>query len=172
MRIFGDTWKLSKMGKMLSNNKKKFFFCVQRIRINNLSQLVKNLNIFLWYYVNFNKNSSFSYFSIFFHPNDRIKNFLKQHKFAKFDMGFRMVYELSLQNKFIFFAFFWLKSFLMLKIYQNVFSSKCNNSYTIRKPMSNLVDLCCFKKFYTVIWVKKNWKIRKWWIFIKINIIS
>jgi hypothetical protein len=32
MRIFGDTWKLSKTGKMLSNNKKKAFFRVRRIR--------------------------------------------------------------------------------------------------------------------------------------------
>jgi hypothetical protein len=40
----------------------------------------------------------------------------------------------------------------MLKIDRNFFSSKCDNSYTIQKPMSNLVDLCCFKKFYTFIW--------------------
>jgi hypothetical protein len=45
--------------------------------------------------------------------------------------------------------------FNMLKTDQNFFSSKCNNLYTIRKPMLNLVDLCCFQKFYTVIWVKK-----------------
>jgi hypothetical protein len=38
----------------------------------------------------------------------------------------------------------------MLKIDQNFFSSKGDNSYTIRKPMSNLVDFCCFQKFYTV----------------------
>jgi hypothetical protein len=34
---------------------------------------------------------------------------------------------------------------LVLKIDQNFFSSKCDNLYTIQKPMSNLVDLCCFK---------------------------
>jgi hypothetical protein len=34
----------------------------------------------------------------------------------------------------------------MLKIDQNFFSAKCDNLYTIRKPMSNLVDFGCFKK--------------------------
>ena len=33
-----------------------------------------------------------------------------------------------------------------------------NNLLTIRKPMLNLVDLCCFQKFYTVLWVGKKMK--------------
>jgi hypothetical protein len=35
--------------------------------------------------------------------------------------------------------------------------------------MSNLVDLCCFKKIYTVIWVKKIEKYEKdeFWIKLK-----
>jgi hypothetical protein len=55
----------------------------------------------------------------------------------------------------------------MLKIYQNLFSHKCDILYTIRKPISNLVDLCCFKKFYTVIWVKnklKKYETDEFWI--------
>jgi hypothetical protein len=64
----------------------------------------------------------------FFFTQMMVKFFLKQHKSTKFDMGFRMVYKLSLQNKLIFFAFFWLRSHLMLKIDQNFFSAKCDNS--------------------------------------------
>jgi hypothetical protein len=44
---FRDACEFSKMDKTLSNNKKKRFFRVQRIRINNLSALVQNLVIFL-----------------------------------------------------------------------------------------------------------------------------
>jgi hypothetical protein len=73
---------------------------------------------------------------------------------------YKLEYKLTLQNKLFFFAFFWLRSHLMLKIDQNFFSSKFYNLYTIRKPTSNLVDLRCFQKFYTVIWVKKNLKKR------------
>jgi hypothetical protein len=58
-------------------------------------------------------------------------------------MGFRMVYKLLLLNILFFLRFF---AYLMLKIDQNFFSSRCDNSYTIQKPMSNLVDLCCFQK--------------------------
>jgi hypothetical protein len=35
----------------------------------------------------------------------------------------------------------------MLKIDQNFFSSKCDNSYTIQKPMSNLVFLQVLENF-------------------------
>jgi hypothetical protein len=71
-------------------------------------------------------------------------------------MGFRMVYELSHLDEKKFWSIFSINWDLSQKNAKNN-NLLCNdNLYTIRKPMSNLVDLRCFQKFYTVICVKKN----------------
>jgi hypothetical protein len=65
-------------------------------------------------------------------------------------MGFRMVYELLHLDEKIFWSIFSISRDFSQKN-KKKFNLFCkDNSYTIRKPMSNLVDLCCLKKFYTV----------------------
>ncbi len=71
-------------------------------------------------------------------------------------MDYQMVYELSHLDEKKFLSIFYLRWFQNQKNTKKINWFYNDNSYTIRKPMSNLVNLCCFKKFYTAIWVKKN----------------
>ncbi len=85
------------------------------------------------------QNSSFTYFS-FFLTKMTVKIFLKQPKSTKFDMGFRMVYELLHLDEKKFWSIFYLRWVQNQKNLKKI-NWFCNdNSYTIRKPMSNLVD--------------------------------
>ena len=70
-------------------------------------------------------------------------------------MGFRMVYKLSYLDEKKFWTIFSIRWDLCQKIAKLNYLLGNDNLYTIRKPMSNLVDLCCFQKFYTIIWEKK-----------------
>ncbi len=67
------------------------FFRVQCIRIDCLSVLVQNLDIFLLYYVHFIIYIKFRFFN-FFHPNDII--LILETAQIDFDKGFRVVYKL------------------------------------------------------------------------------
>jgi hypothetical protein len=71
-------------------------------------------------------------------------------------MGFPMVYKLSHLDENKFWSIFRIRWDLSQKNAKKINLFCKDNSYTIRKPMSNLVDLCCIKKFYTVIWVEKK----------------
>jgi hypothetical protein len=85
-----------------------------------------------------------------------VSNFLKQDKSTKFDMGFRMVYKLSHLAEKKFWSIFSIRWDLSQKNAKKNYLLCNDKLHTIRKPMSNLVDFGCFKKFDTVIWVKKN----------------
>jgi hypothetical protein len=71
-------------------------------------------------------------------------------------MGFRMVYKLSHLADKKFWSIFSIRWILSQKNTKKNYLFFNVNLCTIRKPMSNLVVLCCFQKIYTVIWVKKN----------------
>ena len=107
---------------------------------------------------------------LFFFPQMTIQNFLNQHKSTKFDTGFRMVHKLSYLEEKKFLSIFSIRGDPYQKKVKNFFFLWYGNLYTIRKPVSNLVDLCWCKKSFRVIWVKNSWKIRNLRFLDKINI--
>jgi hypothetical protein len=120
---------------MLSNNKKKFFFVFGVYKLTIIANWCKIWSYFYDIMLILSKIHQFCIFQFFFHPNDGI-NF-GNNRWKKFWSILSIRWDLGQKNP--------------KKNY-----SLCNdNLCTIRKPMSNLVDLFCFQKFYTIIWVKK-----------------
>jgi hypothetical protein len=72
-------------------------------------------------------------------------------------MSFRIVYELSHLDEKKCWSIFSIKASKPKNAKKNDLFSN-DNSYTIRKPMSNLVDFCCFKNFIRSFGWKKNEK--------------
>ena len=131
---------------MLSNNKKKFFFVFSAYELTILAHQCKIWSYFYDIMLILSKIHHFRIFQFYF-THMTVSNFLKQHKLTKFDMSFRMVYKLSHLAEKKFWSIFSIRWDLSQKNAKKNYLF-CNvNLYTIRKPISNLVDLCCFKKF-------------------------
>ena len=77
------------------------------------------------------------------------KKILKQQISTKHDKGFRSVYKLSYLVEYKFWSIFAHKGGdPYQKKVEIFFSTRYDNLYTNRKPLSSLVEICCFQIFF------------------------
>jgi hypothetical protein len=89
-------------------------------------------------------------------PKITQKKIWKQHISTKLDKGYRLLYKLSFLVEEKFWHIFAQKGTLTKKEVEIFFSTRYDNLYTNRKPLSSLVEICCFKIFLSDFWPKKS----------------